>query len=239
MNVSFINFIQFIFVLMANILSIDTATEVAVVALGNEKETLFFKENAEQKTHASFVQTAINDILHESDIYWNNICAIAVSNGPGSYTGLRVGLSSAKGIAYAVGKPLILLNTLEVMAQNAIIQLQDENALYCPMIDARRMEVFTGIYNISLNNLFVPAAVILNDILFKDFLNTNKMIIFGSGAEKSKPILHSTNAYFLNVTQRVEGLNTLAQKHFLMNNFADLAYAEPFYLKSFYTKQQQ
>lgn len=223
---------------MAYILSIDTATETASIVLGNKNEIVSFKENKEQKTHASFVQPAIESMLKEAEIDISEIDAVAVSNGPGSYTGLRVGLSSAKGIAYALNKPLILLNTLEVMALSAIIELKNDSVLYCPMIDARRMEVFTAIYNISLNNLFVPSAVILNEDSFKDILNSNKVIFFGSGSEKSKLIIKSSNASFLDIEKQFEALNILAHKQFEAKNFADLAYAEPFYLKSFYTKQQ-
>ncbi len=220
---------------MAYILSIDTATEAAYVVLGNEHEIISFRENKEQKTHASFVQPAINEILKENGMSLNDIDAVSVSNGPGSYTGLRVGLSSAKGIAYALNKPLILLNTLEIMAQSAILELKDEGLLYCPMIDARRMEVFTAIYNISLNNLFVPSAVILSEDSFKDILESNKVVFFGSGAEKSISVIKNSNASFLNIEKNTEAINLLAHKHFILKDLADLAYAEPFYLKSFYT----
>ena len=220
---------------MAYILSIDTATEIASIVLGNEHQILSFRENREQKTHASFVQPAINEILKETGMTLNDIDAVSVSNGPGSYTGLRVGLSSAKGIAYALNKPLILLNTLEIMAQSAILELKDEGLLYCPMIDARRMEVFTAIYNISLNNLFVPSAVILSEDSFKDILESNKVVFFGSGAEKSKSVINNTNASFFNIEKNTEAINLLAHKHFILKDLADLAYAEPFYLKSFYT----
>lgn len=220
---------------MAYILSIDTATEIASIVLGNEHQILSFRENREQKTHASFVQPAINEILKETGMSLNDIDAVSVSNGPGSYTGLRVGLSSAKGIAYALNKPLILLNTLEIMAQSAILELKDEGLLYCPMIDARRMEVFTAIYNISLNNLFVPSAVILSEDSFKDILESNKVVFFGSGAEKSISVINNSNASFFNIEKNTEAINLLAHKHFILKDLADLAYAEPFYLKSFYT----
>ena len=220
---------------MAYILSIDTATEIASIVLGNEHQILSFRENREQKTHASFVQPAINEILKETGMTLNDIDAVSVSNGPGSYTGLRVGLSSAKGIAYALNKPLILLNTLEIMAQSAILELKDEGLLYCPMIDARRMEVFTAIYNISLNNLFVPSAVILSEDSFKDILESNKLVFFGSGAEKSISVINNSNASFFNIEKNTEAINLLAHKHFILKDLADLAYAEPFYLKSFYT----
>ena len=220
---------------MAYILSIDTATEIASIVLGNEHQILSFRENKEQKTHASFVQPAIDDLLKESGLQMYDIAAVAVSNGPGSYTGLRVGLSSAKGIAYALNKPLILLNTLEIMAQSAILQVNDESLLYSPMIDAKRMEVFTAIYNISLNNLFVPSAVILTEDSFKDILESNKVAFFGSGAEKSKSVINNSNASYFSIEKNTEAINLLAHKNYILKDLADFAYAEPFYLKSFYT----
>lgn len=224
---------------MAKILSIDTATEKALVCIADEENILSFCENQEQKTHASFVQPAIERLLYETNMKLSQLDAIAVSNGPGSYTGLRVGLSSAKGIAYAIKKPLILLNTLEVMAQNAIIEEENPKILYAPMIDARRMEVFTAIYNISLNNIFVPSSVVLEKETFEDILKINKVLFFGSGSNKWRELTtEKENTLFTTISNSAKGLNILAQKNFDNKNFSDLTYSEPFYLKSFYTKSK-
>lgn len=220
---------------MALILSIDTATERAVVCMGDDEKIIYFTENADQKSHASFVQPAIEAMIRETGIALLQVDAIAVSIGPGSYTGLRVGLASAKGIAYALNKPLIALNTLDVMAKNAILQFRQEDLLYCPMIDARRMEVFTAVYNASLENIYPPAAVVLTENTFQEFSNKD-ILFFGSGMPKWKAAANRPNARYATVSHIHEGLNTLAINKFHEKEFADVAYAEPYYIKSFYTK---
>lgn len=224
---------------MALILSIDTAAEKAVVCLGKDEKVISFFENTEQKNHASFLQPAIEQMMKEAGICLFQLDAIAVSYGPGSYTGLRVGLASAKGIAYALNKPLITLNTLEVMAQNAIQEKKETKMLYCPMIDARRMEIFTGIYNVSLTNLYQPCALVLDEKSFDDILNANEILFFGSGMQKWKTLVNNKNALFGTLTSLHQGLNFLAMKKFYEKDFADIAYSEPFYIKSFYTKKQE
>ncbi|HEY0299115.1 MAG TPA: tRNA (adenosine(37)-N6)-threonylcarbamoyltransferase complex dimerization subunit type 1 TsaB [Arachidicoccus sp.] len=223
---------------MALILSIDTATEHAIVSLANAYHILASEENEEPMNHASFVQPAIARILSKSNLKLSEIDAVAVSAGPGSYTGLRVGLSSAKGLCFALNKPLIVLNTLQIMAQQAALQIGKNEALYCPMIDARRMEVFAALFNFSLNEIQKTSALILTDESIADTFSQEgkETIFFGSGAKKWEAIAPKRNFTFyhekLNASQAI---NLLAQQCFREQSFADLAYSEPLYSKSFYT----
>ncbi len=221
---------------MALLLCIDTALETATVGVCNEEGIIDFRTHSEPKNHAGFVQPAIQTILHSSHISINQIDAVAVVNGPGSYTGLRVGLASAKGICYAAQKPLILLNTLEVMAKAAIEQQQDVAALYCPMIDARRNEVFTAVYDASLQTVLPPQAFIVEENSFSDLLSQNKMYFFGSGHNKCEKIMRfQQKAVFINSSYALIHINCIAQALYKMEQFEDIAYAEPYYSKDFYS----
>ncbi len=221
---------------MALLLCIDTALETATVGLCNEEGIIDFRTHSEPKSHAGFVQPAIQSILHSSHISFNQIDAVAVVNGPGSYTGLRVGLASAKGICYAAQKPLILLNTLQVMAKAAIEQEQDAAALYCPMIDARRNEVFTAVYDASLQIVLPPQALIVEQNSFLHLLSQNKMYFFGSGHNKCEKIIEfKKTAMFINSSYALIHVNRIAQKLYAKKQFDDIAYAEPYYSKDFYS----
>lgn len=222
---------------MPLILNIDTATEFASVCISNGNETLGIEKNTEQQNHASFLQPAIKKIIQAANISLQQLDAIAVSAGPGSYTGLRVGLASAKGLCYALGKPLICVNTLEVMARACILHNNADENLYCPMIDARRMEVFTAVYNNRLEAVLQPCAMILNENSFAELLNGHTIIFSGSGIAKAQKILQHPKAQFRNVQHDATHLSILALQHFIENKFADAAYAEPLYLKEFYTIQ--
>ncbi len=221
---------------MALLLCIDTALETATVGLCNEKGVIDFRVHSDQKNHASFVQPAIQNIMRSSGIAFTGIDAVTVVNGPGSYTGLRVGLASAKGICYSAQKPLVLINTLQVMAKAAIEQQQDENALYCPMIDARRNEVFTAVYDASLTTLLSPQALIVEPTSFAPFLLYRNMYFFGSGHNKcEKIIVHNDNASFTTSSYTLSHINILAQHLYAKKQFEDIVYAEPFYVKEFYS----
>jgi tRNA threonylcarbamoyladenosine biosynthesis protein TsaB len=217
------------------------------------------EQNNEQKNHATFIQLAIKKVLSISNYSLPAIDAVAVSAGPGSYTGVRVGLATAKGLCYALNKPLILINTLEVMAQASVEELSNQpeianlparqggqpvtgnwqpvtsNYLFCPMIDARRMEVFTALYNVCLQPLVQPAAVILNGHTFKEYLDDHAIVFSGSGHIKFKNILQHPNAIFTGVHHHAGHLAILAVKAFEQKQFADVAYSEPIYLKEFFT----
>lgn len=231
---------------MALILNIDTATEYASVCLADNGAVIEMRSNAQQKDHASFIQPAIKSITEATGIPLKNVDAIAVSNGPGSYTGLRVGLSTAKGICYALDKPLILINTLEVMA-TAIIEAslntnmidQQLPVLYCPMIDARRMEVFTAAYDQALQEMIAPSAMILNETSFEEVLMKHTIIFSGSGAKKFSNICNNNNAYFIDAQHDCSHMTRISEKMNLLKSFADKAYSEPLYLKDFFTSQQK
>lgn len=219
---------------MAIILNIDTATEIATVGISEGTTVLASETSETPMKHASFVQPAIEKLLGDLSLSLSVMDAIAITAGPGSYTGLRVGMASAKGICYALNKPLILLNTLEVMATASIRQSNAENVLHCPMIDARRMEVFTGLYRNNLTSVIPPAAMVLSDDSFMEYLVKNKIIFSGSGSPKLAAILTSEHALFSTVERDTVDLAILANTYYLQNRFADLAYSEPFYLKEFY-----
>lgn len=220
---------------MSYILNIDTATEAAHVSLAQNGVVLQQLVNQTQKEHAAFVQPAIEQLIKTTGISFTDIAAIAIAAGPGSYTGLRIGMASAKGLCFALNKPLIAVNTLAVMAKGAVLQQQqDETILYCPMIDARRMEVFTALYNDKLEEIIPPNALILNENSFNLQLQNNKILFFGSGAEKWKTLLHNNSAaVFTQISLVPQALAALAFQHFFNKQFANLAYTEPFYIKGF------
>ncbi len=233
---------------MALILNIDTATENASVCLSDDNIVLALQQSTEQKNHASFVQVAIKEILLAAGCRMNDIDAVAVTEGPGSYTGLRVGLASAKGLCYALNKPLILINTLEVMAYAAINDLEnkglfevnddekiEEKYLFCPMIDARRMEVFTAIYTKELEIVEAPTAVLLEADPFAEVLKEKVVVFSGSGSKKFQEICLDAHAAFSASMHNAGHLAFLAAKAYKVKKFTDLVYAAPFYLKEFYT----
>ncbi|MBY0349122.1 MAG: tRNA (adenosine(37)-N6)-threonylcarbamoyltransferase complex dimerization subunit type 1 TsaB [Hydrotalea flava] len=226
---------------MAIILNIDTATETASVCICYNTEVLSIAYSNEQKNHAAFVQPAIQQILQKTNTHIAAIDAVAVTGGPGSYTGLRVGLATAKGICYALQKPLIIENTLRVMAQAALATLshyilQNTNTqwLLCPMIDARRMEVFTAVYQPNLMSVSEPAARILEEHCYNNLLKDHHILFFGSGSIKWKKLIQHPNAQFAEISQNAGHLGVLAYQAWRNKQWVNLAYATPFYLKEFY-----
>jgi len=219
------------------ILHIDTATEFASICLTRGASILGMKTCQDQKQHGAFVQPAIQELMQETGIALTQLAAIAVSEGPGSYTGLRVTMASAKGLCYALNLPLITINTLKIMAQAALDQEgpAHPNAIYCPLIDARRMEVFTAIYDPKLEHILVPEARILDQESFRDLLSNQIMVFSGSGAAKLQAILDHPNAVFSTIQHNASHLAKLANQAYDQQRFANLAYAEPFYLKAFYS----
>ncbi|OIR05058.1 tRNA threonylcarbamoyladenosine biosynthesis protein TsaB [mine drainage metagenome] len=224
---------------MALILNIDTATDYAGVCISDGENILAMEESRDQKNHAGFVQSAIKKIIVKTGRSFSLIDAIAVTQGPGSYTGLRVGLATAKGLCYALKKPLILINTLEVMALASVLdskdqQLKNNDILFCPMIDARRMEVFTAIYNNQLENVLPPTAMILDEYSFSKELVNHPIIFSGSGSSKLQGLVSHQNVNFFNTKHNVMHLSVLAGIQFKNNKFNDIAYSEPLYLKEFF-----
>lgn len=222
---------------MSIILNIDTATEKAHVSIAENGIILQAAENALQKNHASFLQSAIQQLMTVTGITNENIDAIACTAGPGSYTGLRVGMASAKGLCYALQKPLIALSTLQVLTNSAVQQLAGkdivEKVLFCPMIEARRMEVFTAIYNKHLFNILPDSAVVLDNHSFEAQLTGNQLLFFGNGSTKWKTICRHNNALFEEISILPEAMSKLSDYYFIHQQFSSLAYSEPFYVKGF------
>lgn len=220
---------------MSIILGIETATKVCSIALSKDDELLAIEEVGGEYSHAENVTNFIEKVIKKANIQFNDIDAIAVSKGPGSYTGLRIGVSSAKGLCYALNIPLIAIDTLQAMALRMAKQTSDKNLLFCPMIDARRMEVYTAIYNAS-NELIEPiSAKIIDENSFSQLLTKQKVLFFGDGAEKCKIIFeqHSNALFNDDILPSATEINELALKKLNNNELEDVAYFEPFYLKDF------
>jgi len=217
---------------MALILNIDTAVDVASICLAKNGNVLSIARNESQKDHASWLHIAIKEIFEKNNLELRSVDAIAVTGGPGSYTGLRIGMATAKGICFALNKPLISLNTLLVMANAAKDECGD---LLCPMIDARRMEVFTAIYTKELQIVKEPVAITLNENSFAEYFSNNSICFFGNGSIKFKVIEKSPQAFFCDIKTDASSMISLSEISFTEKKFADLAYAEPLYLKEFYT----
>jgi tRNA threonylcarbamoyladenosine biosynthesis protein TsaB len=216
------------------IVNIDTATEIASVCATLNSVSIGLIKNQHQKEHASFVHLAIREVLKKAEYTLKDVDAFAITAGPGSYTGLRVGMATAKGFCYALSKPLIAINTLEVMTKAAINELEKkERLLFCPMIDARRMEVFTAIYNVDLEPIFHPAPVVLEEGIFDQYLEKNMILFFGSGSEKFRRIETNFNSIFANIQYDARHLGSLAEIAFHKRKFSDISYVEPTYLKEF------
>ncbi|MBX9785005.1 MAG: tRNA (adenosine(37)-N6)-threonylcarbamoyltransferase complex dimerization subunit type 1 TsaB [Chitinophagaceae bacterium] len=218
------------------ILCIDCSVQTASVALAKDKKLLGLKICAEQKQHAGFIQPAVKELMDETGVSVKELHAVAVTNGPGSYTGLRVGMASAKGLCYALNIPLIVMGTLDVMAIAALKEIKEPSPFFiCPMIDARRMEVFTTIYDEELNTVLPAQALILNEQSFAEQLNLQTVLFLGNGAEKWKTICHHANARFPAVNWNAASMTDEAFALYEQQQFASLAYAAPFYLKEFHS----
>ncbi|MFN3756480.1 MAG: tRNA (adenosine(37)-N6)-threonylcarbamoyltransferase complex dimerization subunit type 1 TsaB [Flavobacterium sp.] len=215
------------------IIQIETATKNCSVALSGNGETIALKEIAETGfTHAENLHVFIDEILRENGIHYKQISAVAVSQGPGSYTGLRIGVSAAKGLCFALDVPLIALDTLEILSK----QLKVEEGLIVPMLDARRMEVYTAIFSVYGEVLQPVHAKIIDAEAFSEFKNET-LHLFGDGANKCKEILNSPNIiYHSNILYPSAGsMSNLAFAKFSNQEFENVAYFEPYYLKEFFT----
>ena len=231
---------------MALILNIDTALDTAYISLAENEQGIVYAINETTKDHAAWIQPAIYQMIKESGWRIADLDAIGVSIGPGSYTGLRIGLSTAKGLCFALKIPLITINTLEIMAFSALNEiaahdpdLLTRNLFICPMIDARRMEVFTAVYNSLLVEIYEPHSLILDALAFDELLKRQKILFLGNGSIKFRQVCQNANAIFKKMALNPFALSELTYKNFIGNNFATLAYAEPLYLKEFFTKQPE
>jgi len=217
------------------ILNIETSTRVCSVALGRDGALSFVKETKVDRSHASSITVFIEEILSNEEIALRDLDAISVSKGPGSYTGLRIGVSTAKGLCYSLGIPLIAINSLKSIAQAYLSKNNDTDLLLCPMIDARRMEVYTAIYSNGLKLIEPSRAEIVNEKSFAEKLNTGKMIFIGEGSEKCKQLFegHKNASFESKDSISARSMVPLSEKAFIKNKFEDVAYFEPFYLKDF------
>ena len=225
------------------ILCLETATNLCSVALCNSAGVISLRESNESKSHASMLTIFIEEILKESEIRAHDLEAIAVSKGPGSYTGLRIGVSVAKGIAYAASIPLIGIETTLSMFWGISVsrkesQEADKNTLFCPMLDARRMEVYYAIYDTGGNTIKDISAEIINEASFINIPEYQKIIFFGDGAAKCKEVIKQINAHFEDDFRiSAAHMHKPVFQAFKDHYYEDVAYFEPLYLKDFITSK--
>ena len=215
---------------MALILNIETATKNCSVSLSDEGKTIICKELAEQNfSHAEKLHLFIGEVLAENNFKFSDLKAVAVSQGPGSYTGLRIGVSSAKGLCYALNIPLIAIDTLQLLAK----QIQIENGIILPMIDARRMEVFTAFYDKNFNQIRNVQAEIIDENSYAEIDEILHLV--GDGTEKFKTTLTNDKFIFHSnvIYPSANEMSALSYEKFQNQDFVDVAYFEPFYLKDF------
>ena len=222
---------------MPNILCIETSTTMCSVALCNEDRIIALKETNEGYTHAENLHVFIDEVLKQSGIAKKDLNAVAVGKGPGSYTGLRIGVSAAKGMAYALGIPLISVNTLFNMALKVKQQFVQKEVLFCPMLDARRMEVYTATYDKILQEVTPTRALVIDESSGSQFESDKHYIFFGDGMPKCKEALAELkNASFVeNIFPSALNMKDYVLQAFKEKRFEDVAYFEPFYLKEFFT----
>ena len=227
---------------MALILNIETTTEVCSVALGNNGVLIDLMESDEEKAHASKLTPLIQLILKKNNITPQQLNAVAVSKGPGSYTGLRIGVSVAKGLCYSLNKPLIAISTLQTLSWKVTQTYQENNLLsdksmlFCPMMDARRMEVYTAFFDVNNKVVREVSADIIDENSYLDMLDKQQIVFFGNGAEKCKSFISHSNAKFIDgIANSSQYMIALSEEAFENKIFEDVAYFEPFYLKEFMT----
>ncbi len=219
---------------MCIILNIETATEVCSVNLSQNGKVLDTIENGEDKTHSELLTVFIETLMQRNKLDFKDLSAVAVSAGPGSYTGLRIGVSVAKGICYGLQKPLISVPTLKSMAFGARQMTNQDRYLFCPMIDARRMEVYSSVFDAELNVVEEDNAKVIDTNSFKELLETHKLAFFGNGAEKCKTMIQHANVLFIDeFTISSKHMAELSYRKFKDEDFEDVAYYEPFYLKEY------
>lgn len=223
---------------MSTILNIETSGKVCSVAVTRDGVLEFDLEDREGMKHAEKLAPFVDRCMEEIKRKEWNLDAVAVSIGPGSYTGLRIGLSLAKGLAFSLGIPLIGVSTLKLLAVKAMFRNFDFTGeeILVPMIDARRMEVFTGAYNFALEALEGPGPMILDEGSFSELLKRKQLFFIGDGAEKSKEVIKSPNAHWIGgIEPLAKDMLALSEKAFRENDFLDIAYSVPEYLKEYQT----
>jgi len=216
---------------VALILNIETTTTNCSASISKEGKIVFLKEdNNKNFSHAESLHVFIDAVLKESKIDVTDLNAIAVSKGPGSYTGLRIGVSAAKGLCFALNKPLISISTLQALAY----QIKIEDGVIVSMLDARRMEVYSAIFNADYDQIRDTEAEILDDHSFKDYLEKGKVYFIGNGVEKTRDVITHSNAVFIDdKLPSANEMGLLAFNKYKISDFEDVAYFEPYYLKDF------
>ncbi len=226
------------------IISIDTAFEEAAVSVSDQGKVLACRFNERQADHASWVHTAILEVLNEAGVPIRDVQGVAVAGGPGSYTGIRVGMATAKGICFSLGIPLITESTLLLTAYAVRRSLPDNfdysfPLLFSPMVDARRMEVFTTLYDRELHQVGEAGALVLETGCFSEQLEHKRVVFCGNGSVKWRTICSHPHAVFSDTRYDIADLASVASEKYKRADFADLAYTEPAYLKNVYTGTQR
>lgn len=221
---------------MSCILNIETSTNVCSVALSQDGVCLYEDVNMEGPSHAQVLAGYVKDAVSFADSHAIPIDAIAISKGPGSYTGLRIGVSEAKGVAYGRDAKLLSVPTLKLLTVPILLGHEElpEDALLCPMIDARRMEVYCALYDRALNEVVQTQALVIDSDSFKEHLDKQPIYFMGNGADKCVETIQHPNAHFIkNIVPRAKNMIPLAEMAMAKEQFEDIAYFEPFYLKEF------
>ena len=217
------------------ILCLETSTAVCSVALVENGNVVALRESLDGQNHAEKITLFIDEVMKEAGIAYKDLDAVATSMGPGSYTGLRIGVSTAKGLCYAMEKPLIAIDTLAAMAHGFKANSQQPTAILCPMIDARRMEVYTAFFNDKLERTSETEAIVIDENSFMELKQNNHLYLFGDGADKLAALFE--NDENITVVEKFHCsaayMAKLADEAFTNKQFVDTAYFEPFYLKNF------
>jgi tRNA threonylcarbamoyladenosine biosynthesis protein TsaB len=221
---------------MSCILNIETSTNVCSVALSQDGVCLYEDVNMEGPSHAQVLAGYVKNAVSFADSHAIPIDAIAISKGPGSYTGLRIGVSEAKGVAYGRDAKLLSVPTLKLLTVPILLGHEElpEDALLCPMIDARRMEVYCALYDRALNEVVQTQALVIDSDSFKEYLDKQPIYFMGNGADKCVETIQHPNAHFIkNIVPRAKNMIPLAEMAMAKEQIEDVAYFEPFYLKEF------
>ena len=214
---------------MSYILSIDTSDTACSVAIHKEGKLISSLMKKEGRSSAEMLTMLIEEVMSKAQLTYSELSAVAISKGPGSYTGLRIGVSTAKGICYAAGLPLLSVNTLALMAE-----MLDTKSLLCPMIDARRMEVYCAVFDAYKKEVQPTAAIIIEEQSFSDLLEDHQITFYGSGAAKTQALLKSENAIFeMDIYPDAQYMGSIAFEKYKEGDFEDLILFEPYYLKEF------
>ena len=215
-------------------LCIDTTSEFCSVSLFQDNNLIEFQNSIIERSHSKLLILIIDDILKKSKTKINEIDAFSISKGPGSYTGLRIGLSSVKGFCFGLNKPLISINTLKVLCKSALNHIKNKSSILCPMVDARRMEVYTKIYDYNLNSLSDDKSLVLDENSF-DLYKDKEIYFFGNGSDKFEKIVKRKNFIFINdIMPDSRFMGDITFEKYNSNEFEDLSTFEPNYIKDFY-----